>query len=86
MIVVSTNNPIYLNCAVVPRVKHLQGTTSGSTSEDNNQFQTSANGTLRAFTIVEMQDGQVEKIAETWVLVADSKVEIQEETVLFQKR
>ncbi|WOL08651.1 hypothetical protein Cni_G17404 [Canna indica] len=77
---------IYLNAAIVPRVKHKQETILGCSTEDKNLFQTPKNRTLRAFTVVEMMDGHVEKIAETWVLVADCKVEIEQEIVLFQKQ
>ncbi|KAJ8479923.1 hypothetical protein OPV22_023650 [Ensete ventricosum] len=86
MIAVGADNTIYLNAAIVPRVKHILVNGSGSSMEEQNQFQTSENGTVRAFTIVEFKDGQVEKIVETWVLVAGKKIEIDHENVLFQKQ
>nr|XP_009380800.1 PREDICTED: uncharacterized protein LOC103969096 [Musa acuminata subsp. malaccensis] len=86
MIAVGADNTIYLNAAIVPRVKHILVNGSGSSMEEQNQFQTSENGTVRAFTIVEFLDGQVEKIMETWVLVAGEKIELDRENVLFQKQ
>ncbi|XP_042422798.1 uncharacterized protein LOC122010358 isoform X1 [Zingiber officinale] len=96
MIVVASDNTIYLNGAIVPRVKDSLLADPGSSTEGltdprgsaegHNQLQTSGVSTLRAFTVVEMLDGEVEKIAETWVLVSDSNVEIGQETFLFQKQ
>ncbi|XP_074570753.1 uncharacterized protein LOC141827417 isoform X2 [Curcuma longa] len=90
MLVVASDNTIYLNGAIVPRVKDRSSTEGltdpRSSAEDQNQLQTSGVGTLRAFTVVEMLEGQVEKIVETWVLVADSNIEIGQEKILFQKQ
>ncbi|THU52703.1 hypothetical protein C4D60_Mb10t06710 [Musa balbisiana] len=81
MIAVGADNTIYLNAAIVPRVKHILVNGSGSSMEEQNQFETSENGTVRAFTIVEFLDGQVEKIMETWVLVAGEKIELDHENI-----
>lgn len=86
MIVVASDNTIYLNGAIVPRVKDSLLADPRSSAEGQNQLQTPRVDTLRAFTVVEMLDGQVEKIVETWVLVADSNVEIGQENILFQKQ
>jgi len=75
MIVVGTDGTIYLNGAIVPRVKP----DSGRGSEES-----AKTGTLRAFTLVEILDGRVEKISETWVLVDESRIAVQEESTLFQ--
>ncbi|XP_072981052.1 uncharacterized protein [Typha angustifolia] len=87
MIVVDTNQTVYLNGAIVPRVKQIQESSlSSSSGEEQNQLQTagSVDATLRAFTLVDILDGRVEKIIETWVLVAGSKIQIKEENVLFK--
>ncbi|XP_008813672.1 uncharacterized protein LOC103724251 isoform X2 [Phoenix dactylifera] len=86
MIVVGTDNTIYLNGAIVPRVKMVQGASSPGTEEDKNQLQASdaKDGTLRAFTLVEIAEGgRVEKISEVWLLVDGSKTEVEEENILF---
>ncbi|PIN04209.1 hypothetical protein CDL12_23259 [Handroanthus impetiginosus] len=67
MIVVGDDDIIYLNGAIVPRVK------------------TNSEGTIRAFTVADMLDGSLEKIAETWVSVVGEKVAIEDEIVLFSK-
>lgn len=71
MVVVGADNTVYLNGAVVPRVREL------ATPE--------AGGTSRAFTVVEMMNGRVERIAETWVSVVGEETALQEEHILFQK-
>ncbi|KAK3010889.1 hypothetical protein RJ639_011614 [Escallonia herrerae] len=83
MVVVGDDNTIYLNGANVPRVKRLyskQGTSSTSSlplSTPNSE------GSLRAFTLVEIVNGQLEKIAETWVSVTEDKATIEDEHILF---
>ncbi|CAL1414889.1 unnamed protein product [Linum trigynum] len=75
MIVVGDDETIYLNGAIVPRVKpvsHEQGAAQQS------------EGTLRAFTLVEIVDGRVARIAETWVsALKDGGAAVAEELVLF---
>ncbi|KAJ6743031.1 hypothetical protein OIU85_017052 [Salix viminalis] len=88
MIVVGADKTIYLNGAIVPRVRRLvveQGT--DSTNSMNNKtsvFSPGSRGTLRAFTLVEILEGRVDKIAETWVSVTDDETALEEEHVLFQ--
>ncbi|KAI3446788.1 hypothetical protein Pfo_003453 [Paulownia fortunei] len=89
MIVVGDDDTIYLNGAIVPRVKTI-GKEQVSYMRSSNSDKTSAmpsdvEGTLRAFTIADISDGSLEKIAETWVLVIGDKVTIQDELVLFSK-
>jgi hypothetical protein len=43
-----------------------------------------SSGTMRAFTTVEILDGRVDKIAETWVSVVGDKTTLKEEHVLFK--
>ncbi|XP_039131163.1 LOW QUALITY PROTEIN: uncharacterized protein LOC120267551 [Dioscorea cayenensis subsp. rotundata] len=84
MIVIDSDNTIYLNGAIVPRVKSVdqQATTS---SEISTEHSDTKNGTLRAFTLVEMIYGMVEKVSETWVSVIGETTSIAEEILLFKK-
>lgn len=89
MIVVGADKTIYLNGAIVPRVRRLvaeQGT--DNTNFMNNEtsvFSPGSRGTMRAFTLVEILEGRVDKIAETWVSVIEDETAIEEEHVLFQR-
>lgn len=89
MIVVGDDNSIYLNGAIVPRVKKLVVKNSGTCSENpiTNEAplvsRKSVVGTKRAFTLVEILGGRLEKIAETWVSVIGEKVALHEEHILF---
>ncbi|CAI9783076.1 unnamed protein product [Fraxinus pennsylvanica] len=71
MIVVRDNNTVYLNGAIVPRVKRLgnePGEYARSSIFSETSVETSeSHGTIRAFTTADILDGRVEKIAETWV-------------------
>ncbi|KAI9125468.1 hypothetical protein K1719_002886 [Acacia pycnantha] len=78
MIVVGSDNTIYLNGAIVARVKKLADDGRRNTSS------TEANGTKRAFTLVEIVGGKVAKIAETWVSVVEDRAALEEEHILFQ--
>ncbi|KAF6143677.1 hypothetical protein GIB67_021687 [Kingdonia uniflora] len=69
MIVVGADNTVYLNGAIVPRVKNFPET----------------EGTVRAFTLVEILNGNLEKIAETWVSVIGDDTKLEEEQILFEK-
>ncbi|KAK2994322.1 hypothetical protein RJ640_009463 [Escallonia rubra] len=83
MVVVGDDSTIYLNGAIVPRVKRLyskQGTSSTSSLPLSTP---NLEGSLRAFTLVEIVDGQLEKIAETWVSVTEDKATIEEEHILY---
>lgn len=68
MIVAGEDNTIYLNGAIVPRVKRLFD----------------AQGTMRAFTLVELLDGNLEKIAKTWVSVIGDETALREEHILYK--
>lgn len=89
MVVVGNDNSIYLNGAIVPRVKKLVVKHNGSCSENPTANEdplvpsTLVVGTKRAFTLVEILDGRLEKIAETWVSVVEDKAALHEEHILF---
>ncbi|CAA7407287.1 unnamed protein product [Spirodela intermedia] len=68
MIAVGEGGTVYLNGAVVPRVRPA--------GEDQKE--------LRGFTVVEAVDGRLRKISETWVLVCGEEAMIAEETVIFE--
>ncbi|MBA0865885.1 hypothetical protein Goshw_016229 [Gossypium schwendimanii] len=76
MIVVGTDNIIYLNGAIVPRVKRSTNETSLQASNSD--------GTYRAFTLVEILNGQVNKISESWVSVVGNETTLEEEHILFK--
>ncbi|XP_034907748.1 uncharacterized protein [Populus alba] len=89
MIVVGADKTIYLNGAIVPRVRRLvAGQGTDNTNFMNNEtsvFSPGSRGTMRAFTLVEILEGRVDKIAETWVSVIEDETAIEEEHVLFQR-
>lgn len=89
MIVVGDDNTIYLNGAIVPRVKTIGkeqiSNMRSSSSEKTPAMASDVDGTLRAFTIADIVDGSLENIAETWVLVMGDKIMVQNELVLFRK-
>ncbi|MQL97539.1 hypothetical protein Taro_030231 [Colocasia esculenta] len=86
MIVVGDDDTVYLNGAVVPRVKTLdpQGSTSG-TPHGKIEGMNSNAGTLRAFTLVECLDGKLQKVSETWVSLHNKETAIAEEILLFKR-
>ncbi|KAK6944386.1 Calcineurin-like phosphoesterase domain, ApaH type [Dillenia turbinata] len=88
MIVIGADQIIYLNGAIVPRVRRLTDVQESSDGSSwNNKGPLSAldcEGTLRAFTVVEVLDGQVSKIAETWISVVGEKTKIEEEHILLR--
>ncbi|OVA01351.1 hypothetical protein BVC80_1797g40 [Macleaya cordata] len=88
MIVVGADNTIYLNGAIVPRVKrliHEQVTGSGSSIQgETDPLAPESNGTVRGFTLVEIIDGKFEKIAENWVSVIGDETKLEEEHLLFK--
>ncbi|KAB5552811.1 hypothetical protein DKX38_010134 [Salix brachista] len=83
MIAVGADKTIYLNGAIVPRVRRLvveQGTDStNSMNNETSVISPGSRGTLRAFTLVEILEGRVDKIAETWVSVIDDETALEEE-------
>ncbi|XP_050272201.1 uncharacterized protein LOC126715577 isoform X8 [Quercus robur] len=89
MIVVGDDNTIYLNGAIVPRVTRLnneQGTGNRSFMNDETPVLTpESEGTMRAFTLVEILDGRVEKITESWVSVVGDNTTLAEEQLLFKR-
>jgi uncharacterized protein (TIGR04168 family) len=78
MIVVGTDNTIYLNGAIVPRVKNLDDDQSPISSAE------AAKGTARAFTLVELSEGIVTRVAESWVSVVEDRTMLQEQHILFE--
>ncbi|KAL7190914.1 hypothetical protein ACSBR2_023063 [Camellia fascicularis] len=90
MIVVGADNTIYLNGAIVPRVKRLVADEQATNSKTlmNNETSVStpkAIGMVRAFTLVELWDGKLKKIAETWVSVIGDKTALEEERILYSR-
>ncbi|KAJ9164532.1 hypothetical protein P3X46_024097 [Hevea brasiliensis] len=88
MIVVSTDNTIYLNGAIVPRVKRInddqRAPNRSFMNSETSQLTPESKGTRRAFTLVEILEGRVGKIAETWVSVTGDVTSVEEEHVLFK--
>ncbi|XP_015892809.3 uncharacterized protein LOC107426991 [Ziziphus jujuba] len=89
MIVVGTDNTIYLNGAVVPRVRSLvneqEPSNNSLTNDEPHLPTTERRGTIRAFTLVEILGGIVDKIAESWVSVVGEKATLEEEHILYRK-
>lgn len=86
MVVVGTDDTIYLNGAVVPRVKcsaSEQGSSGGGFVREEVFHSDVSKGTLRAFTVIDIKDGRVEKITESWVAVSGETTRLQEEQILF---
>ncbi|KAH1217018.1 hypothetical protein GmHk_13G037763 [Glycine max] len=85
MIVVGADNTIYLNGAIVPRVKRLGGDEDKKSLDDESALASpEAKGTRRAFTLVEISEGRVAKIAESWVSVVEDRTTLEEEHILFE--
>lgn len=89
MIVVDTDDTIYLNGAIVPRIRSLvdepQLSSSSLTNDGPHLPTLESRGTIRAFTLVEISGGIVEKIAESWVSVVGDKAALQEEHILYKR-
>ncbi|XP_057539324.1 uncharacterized protein LOC130817565 isoform X2 [Amaranthus tricolor] len=66
MVAVDADNTLYLNAAIVPRVKYP-----------------SSEGSIRAFTVVEISDGRITKVTESWVSIIGDKASLEEEHLLF---
>ncbi|VAI83486.1 unnamed protein product [Triticum turgidum subsp. durum] len=84
----ANNQTIYLNGAVVPRVKPAEAmnpSTISTSERDELQESASVGPMSRAFTTVDLFDGTVEKISEVWVLVSGAQAELEEETVLYKR-
>ncbi|KAI4344252.1 hypothetical protein L6164_011499 [Bauhinia variegata] len=85
MIVVGPDNTAYLNGAIVPRVKRLDG--EGERNVSNNESSLSSpevKGTTRAFTVVDISEGRVARITESWVSVVEDRTTLEEEYILFK--
>lgn len=82
MIVVGDGGIIYLNGAIIPRVRSLTSELTGNTSLNSDEAPRSDAGSMRAYTTVDISDGRVTKIAECWVSVVGETTSIQEEHVL----
>lgn len=78
MIVVGDDNTIYLNGAIVPRVKRFPISNSTSTTTTPNP-----QPTLRAFTLIDSKNGNLINITETWVSVTGDNTSIHEQHVLY---
>ncbi|KAF8083782.1 hypothetical protein N665_0751s0001 [Sinapis alba] len=68
---------VYVNGAIVPRVKETNETPVGAAESESG-------GTVRAFTLVEILDGKIKKVVESWVQVTGSTAKIVEEKTLFE--
>ncbi|GAU31485.1 hypothetical protein TSUD_332600 [Trifolium subterraneum] len=84
MIVVGTDNTIYLNGAIVPRVKSFGDDNKRSLDDESSLSSPEAKGTARAFTLVELSKGRVTRVAESWVSVVEDKTTLKEEHILFE--
>uniref|UniRef100_A0A1J3HP19 Calcineurin-like phosphoesterase domain-containing protein n=1 Tax=Noccaea caerulescens TaxID=107243 RepID=A0A1J3HP19_NOCCA len=89
----SDNQIVYVNGAIVPRVKEAKENCQGSSWRGigNNEMPVEAaaaesenGGTIRAFTLVEILDGKIKKVAETWVQVIGSMAKVVDEKTLFE--
>ncbi|BAF18898.1 uncharacterized protein [Oryza sativa Japonica Group] len=89
MIAFGANRTIYLNGAVVPRVNHAQSSRQPAISTSEKTGLEGLTGlmvpTSRAFTIVDLFEGAVEKISEVWVTVGDARTELEQELVLYKQ-
>lgn len=87
MIVVGDDDTVYLNGAIVPRVRRLgnEQHTYNQKSISDEAPVTMLEGTLRAFTIVEIVDRRLEKVAETWVSVIGENISLAKEQIMFKR-
>lgn len=87
MIVVG-DDTVYLNGAIVPRVRYLteqQGSSSSGSGGGSSLVQPpTPNSSAHVFTMVEMQHQRILKISETWVAVVEGNCKIAQEKVLFK--
>ncbi|KAL3684018.1 hypothetical protein R1sor_002040 [Riccia sorocarpa] len=88
MIVVGEDETVYLNAAVVPRVRDVS---SPKPKEDSLESKFARNWLEnlprippeRNFTLVELENGELKKISEVWVKVEETVASIEEQTVLY---
>lgn len=84
MITFGPDNIIYLNGAVVPRVRWLMQPHPNNNPVQNEAVNsTNHTGTARAFTVVEIREGKVTRITESWVSVVGDRTQLEEEHILF---
>ncbi|KAH7283467.1 hypothetical protein KP509_34G008700 [Ceratopteris richardii] len=74
MLVRGPDNIIYVNAAVVPRVRNVS-------SKSNNTGITEWE-TIRNFTIIDVMNNQVTRVAETWIRVGENDF-VDSETILY---
>ncbi|XP_010483386.1 PREDICTED: uncharacterized protein LOC104761915 isoform X1 [Camelina sativa] len=79
----SDNQTVYLNGAIVPRIREAKENCQGDSLSGADESEKGGN-TTRAFTLVEISDGKIKKIAEIWVQVNGSIAKIVEEKTLFE--
>lgn len=82
MVAVGDDNTIYLNGAIVPRVKPAAKQQLAE-KDDYPFYAHESQGTLRAFTVINFVEGRIDKIAETWISVCGENVAIEEEVLLY---
>ncbi|XP_022143123.1 uncharacterized protein LOC111013066 isoform X2 [Momordica charantia] len=88
MTVVAADNTIYLNGAVVPRVdsysrKEADGG-GNLTSSATSSSKPVSRGTKRAFTVIDISNGKVDKISESWISVVGDEACLDEEHVMYK--
>ncbi|CAH2069555.1 unnamed protein product [Thlaspi arvense] len=79
----SDNQTVYVNGAVVPRVKGTKEENCGRGIGEN-ETSSESGGTVRVYTLVEILDGKIKKVAESWVQVIGTMAKIVEEKTLFE--
>lgn len=89
MVVDGTDGTLYLNGAVVPRVKRLMHTQAASISSSATTSDRltvpKPRGSVREFTVVEMSGGKLVRAAESWVAVTGDVTKLQEEYVFYDQ-
>ncbi|KAG6557568.1 hypothetical protein Mapa_000844 [Marchantia paleacea] len=97
MIVVGEDKSVYLNAAVVPRIRKLSSSNADEVSLETKLAESSLHECYeseplpsqipseRNFTLVEMEDGELKKISEVWIKVEESQASIGEETQLYPR-
>ncbi|ERN08434.1 hypothetical protein AMTR_s00150p00024830 [Amborella trichopoda] len=86
MLVLGAEKTIYLNAAVVPRVRGLISKKGSGSTVHNDAHEVKSKGTIRQFSVVDILNGNLEKIADTWISVVGDSVALQAEDVLFRRQ
>ncbi|XP_023537032.1 uncharacterized protein LOC111798237 isoform X1 [Cucurbita pepo subsp. pepo] len=88
MIVVAADNTIYLNGAIVPRVhSNFDEESEGRrtfTSSETSSSQPVPIRSKRAFTVIDVSDGRVDKITESWISVVGDESLLNEEHLMYK--